>query len=69
MASQRKDQGLPLCQTQLDLGGFKMDPQQDTNKPISQAGGTTGKMYLRKGENFCIRVCEREVRNQCLRNN
>lgn len=46
-----------------------MNPQEDTTKPISQAGDTTGKMYLRKGETFRIRVCEKEVRKQYLRNN
>lgn len=36
----------------LDMAGFTMDPLQDTVKPISEAHGTSGETYLKKGKRY-----------------
>lgn len=40
-----------LCQTQLVLDTAPIDPPQGKVEPVSEAGGSSRKMYLRKDKN------------------
>ena len=51
------------CQTQTVPAGSTLDPLQDTDKLIREAGSAPGKTYLRKGQNTAQAVREKGVRN------
>ena len=54
VASVRRQQGLPPCQTESVPASSKMDPPLAKAEPISDAGGTSVITYLRKGKKCYI---------------
>lgn len=52
MASVKKRSGAAFCLTQPVPSPSKIDPSQGTVEPISQAGGYSGRMYIRKGKKW-----------------
>ena len=58
--------GLP-CARHSRFQPAPMDPPQGTAEPLSQDGGVSGKVCVRKGRKHCAAI-EREVRKKCARN-
>ena len=53
MASVRRHQKLPPCQTETETAGSKTDPLLAKAEPISNVGSASVTTYLRKGKKCC----------------
>lgn len=53
VASVRRHQVLPSCQTETVPDASKMEPPLPKAEPFSDAGGASVITYLRKGKNCC----------------
>ncbi|GAB0207045.1 epimerase family protein SDR39U1 [Grus japonensis] len=69
MASVRRCQKLPPCQTEPVPASSKMDPPLAKAETISNGGSASVITYLRKGKNCCATAAGREEQEKCERNN
>lgn len=60
MASVRRCQKPPQCQTEPVPDIFKVDTTLAKAEPISDSGSISVIMYLRKGKSCCATTAERE---------